>query len=230
MACKNCNDCKDAGCLALSSEDCVLTKSAYKCLGVAAGVPISNVFVAINSALCSLGRNACTPVSAVTGQTTSIVVPNPNGTCPGYQVGIAPAIITQINTSTSNIVTITANITTITNSLTPVWNNIVLLNGFVNQGGVTQTAQYTDSSYSIVRLRGAIESPDYTLGDVLFTLPETPLANRSFSTVVFVQNLLSYTFGIITIDTSGDCTISYEGYNIHDQIRVYLDGISFEIN
>jgi hypothetical protein len=203
---------------------------AYPCIGTIAGKTGEDVFAAINNALCSLGSNSCTPVIEVAGQTTSTAIANPSGICSGYQVGIAPAIITQINTSTSNIVTITANITTITNSLTPVWNNIVLLNGFVNQGGVTQTAQYTDSSYSIVRLRGAIESPDYTLGDVLFTLPEPPLAYRAFTTVILIQNLLSYTFGIITIDTSGDCTISYEGYNIHDQIRVYLDGISFEIN
>jgi len=222
MACK-CNNCSDVGCKNIVYPECIITKVAYPCIGTTAGKTGADVFAAINSALCSLGNNSCTPVTGVAGQTTSTAVANPSGICSGYQVGIAPAIITQINTSTSDIVTIT-------NSLTLAWNNIVLLNGFVNQGGVTQTAQYTDSSYSIVRLRGAIESPDYTSGDIICTLPEPPLANRAFSTVVFVQNLLSYTFGIITIDTSGNCRIAYQGYTIHDQIRVYLDGISFEID
>ena len=117
MACNKCNPCTDLGCKNIVYPECIITKIAYPCIGTTAGKTGADVFAAIDSALCSLGNNTCTPVIADPGKTTSTPVTNPDGVCSGYKVGIAPVLITQINNNTTNITNVTNTVNNIVNEL-----------------------------------------------------------------------------------------------------------------
>src|SRR5688572_8697218 len=54
MACNNCNNCNDNGCLKIVYPECIVTKVAYPCIGVAAGVTGTALFTGIDGAICGL--------------------------------------------------------------------------------------------------------------------------------------------------------------------------------
>lgn len=79
MACTKCNSCADAGCLQIVYPDCIVTKVAYPCIGVGAGVTGTALFAAINSAICALQQAGSAPTSCPTWTAvTSFVDPIQN--------------------------------------------------------------------------------------------------------------------------------------------------------
>lgn len=229
-----CNDCDELE-VDCGGEyiwtDCVKSNVALSCIETAIGATQTSINQALDTKLCQ-----------VLDGTVKVSVSEPD-TCPGYledkiTAGDGITITVEENVSGCQHLVISEKCwewTTIpsgtgVNKLINGWKSFSS-SGIIGSD-TFQVPQYSNEKECLIKLRGSVFIPSFTLSSViLMQLSNTPLYDRFYSVVARSSSTNIYYYGHILINTSGQVILSLNsGASSIKNLIVTLEGIQFELN
>lgn len=236
-----CNKCKDNGCLSLVYPQCIITTTAYPCLGVPASKTGLDLFSAIEASICNLNGNIVninqfintvegditTIDNSITSINNSITTINETlsdvsgclfNSTGGCEIENLSLEITNINNEISTIGCLTW-IDLLPAGDSPVGDQVPFNTNWDNQdtysGGPFAPAGYATSGTCNIKLRGFIRGPIYDpLVSIVYTMFTLPSGFRPSESRVFPATFI----------LENTISANYDGNHASGFIVIQTDG------